>query len=71
MGEMVSRWMTDLIEPSIEISGLSILWISCVHSLWCVVGTEQANSSTTFVDDVNVCRVQKVGRFDRMVMDAR
>ena len=62
--------MADLIEPSIEVSSLSILWTSCVHSLWCVVGTEQTNSGTTLIDEVNVCRVQKIGHFDRMVMDA-
>ena len=70
MGEMVSRWMTNLIEPSVEVSSLSILWISCIYSLWCGVGTEQADSGMTFVDDVNMCRAQKVGHFDRLVMDA-
>jgi hypothetical protein len=70
MEGLVLRWMADLIEPSIEISSLSVLWTSCVYSLWCVVGTEQANSGTTLVDDANVCRAQKIGHFDRMVMDA-
>ena len=46
MEEMISWWMADSIEPSIEISSLSVLWTSGGDHLWCIMGTEQANSGT-------------------------